>query len=253
MSRIALVIAGGDPPPADLFTTLPPPVFTVAADSGINHAHALDLGVDVLVGDLDSADEASVRWAAERGATIEVHPANKDQTDLELALERAVRASIEQDLDEVVVAGLSGGRLDHWLANLLTLAGPLTASIDVTAYVGRSRVSVVRDRRSLTGRAGELVSLIAVGGPVYGITTSGLEYALRHETLEAGTSRGVSNVFAGPTSDAGGGDHREERGLVSAVIVVTSGTLLAVQPEHLVAADHGDDGPLGPPRSPAPR
>jgi thiamine pyrophosphokinase len=248
-----LVIAGGDSPPADLFTTLPPPVFTVAADSGINHAHALDLGVDVLVGDLDSADEASVQWAAERGAAIEVHPANKDQTDLELALERAVRASVERDLDEVVVAGLSGGRLDHWLANLMVLAGPLTASIDVTADVGRSRVSVVRGRRSLTGRAGELLSLIPVGGPVHGITTSGLVYALRHETLEAGTSRGVSNVFDGSTTGAGSGDHPEERGLVSAVVDVVSGTLLAVQPEHLAAADQGDDGPVGPSRSPIPR
>jgi len=235
VSRIALVIAGGDPPPVDLFTTLPPPVYTVAADSGINHARVLDLDVDVLVGDLDSADEISVQWAADQGATIDVHPTDKDQTDLELALEAAVDAAAELDLDELVVIGLAGGRVDHWLANLLTLAGPLTASIDVTAYVGRSRISVVRGTRSLDGRPGELISLLPVGGPVHGITTTGLEYPLRGETLDAGSSRGVSNVFDRAAS-TGESDASAANPVVSAVIDVASGTLLAVQPQRLPAS-----------------
>ncbi len=255
MSRIALVIAGGDPPPADLFAILPPPVITVAADSGINHARDLDLVVDVLVGDLDSADGAAIRWATDQGATVDVHPPNKDQTDLELALDHAARAAAELDIDELVVTGLAGGRLDHWLANLLTLAGPLTASIDVTAYAGRSRISVVRKRRSITGRPGELISLIPVGGPVRGITTTGLEYPLRHETLDAGSSRGVSNVFAAP--DHTGGD-REPDGdpakAVTAKVEVVSGTLLAVQPEHVAAAGRvGDRLPYDPAPSPLTR
>lgn len=247
--RIALVIAGGDPPPADLFDILPPPVYTVAADSGINHARALDLQVDVLVGDLDSADEASIRWAGERGAAIDVHPPTKDQTDLELALEQVVRVVSELEIDELAVTGLGGGRLDHWLANLLTLAGPLTRSVDVTAYVGRSRVSVVRSRRSLTGRPGELISLLPVGGPAHGITTTGLEYPLRNETLDAGSSRGVSNVFdrAGTAIDDGGSG---DAGPVTAVVDLASGALLAIQPEHLSAADPVDDGTDGPTAAP---
>ncbi len=222
MSRIALVIAGGDPPPVDLLSTLPPPVITIAADSGIDHARALDLAVDLLIGDLDSADPAAVGWAVERGTEVETHPETKDQTDLELALERVVEVIAGRHIDEVVVVGVGGGRLDHWLANLLTLAGPRTASVDVTAYVDRSRISVIRSRRTLTGRPGQLVSLIPVGGSAHGITTAGLVYPLDGETLDAGTSRGVSNVF----ETSGSGE-------VTAVVTVTSGILLAVQPEAL--------------------
>ena len=46
------------------------------------------------------------------------------------------------------------------------------------------------------GEAGELVSLLAVNGPAEGVTTDGLAYPLRDETLEPGSTRGVSNVFA---------------------------------------------------------
>ena len=46
------------------------------------------------------------------------------------------------------------------------------------------------------GEPGELVSLLAVNGPAEGVTTEGLAYPLRGETLEPGSTRGVSNVFA---------------------------------------------------------
>ena len=56
--------------------------------------------------------------------------------------------------------------------------------------------AVIRGERTLTGAPGEIVSLLPVHGPAEGVTTSGLEYPLHDETLPAGTSRGVSNVFA---------------------------------------------------------
>ena len=236
MSRIAVVIAGGDPPPSNLFTMLPPPVLTIAADSGVRHARSVGLNVDILVGDLDSADEVSIQWAVDQGAVIERHPIDKDRTDLELALERAARESTDLDIDELVVAGLTGGRLDHWLANLLTVAGPLTASLDVTAYVGRSRVTVIRSERTLVGRPGELVSLIPVGGPAHGVTTSGLDYPLEDETLRSGSSRGVSNTFS--TLDDGA-RARHGGSSVTADVRLRSGTLLAVQPDYQVSEGDG--------------
>ena len=47
---------------------------------------------------------------------------------------------------------------------------------------------------------GELVSLLPVHGAAERVTTEGLAYPLRAETLEAGTTRGVSNVFATETA-----------------------------------------------------
>jgi thiamine pyrophosphokinase len=62
--------------------------------------------------------------------------------------------------------------------------------------LGPARLHVVRAERTLTGEEGELVSLLPVGGPAEGVSTSGLRYPLAGETLEPGSSRGVSNVFA---------------------------------------------------------
>ena len=211
-SRIALVIAGGDRPSPNLLAILPPLALTIAADSGVDHARSLDIPVDAVVGDLDSASPAAIEWARSNGAEIEEHPTDKDQTDLELALARAA-----DNADELIVIGLDGGRIDHWLANLLALAGPHSETITTTAYLGRCCVSIVRTRRTLRGRAGELVTLLAVNGPAEGVTTVGLRYPLNDETLASGSARGVSNVFLA------------DRATVS----VRSGTLIALQPHAL--------------------
>ena len=55
---------------------------------------------------------------------------------------------------------------------------------------------MIRGERTLVGEPGELISLFAVHGPASGVVTEGLVYPLRGETLEPGSSRGVSNVFA---------------------------------------------------------
>ena len=63
----------------------PADAFVIAADSGLEHAAALGLSVDVLVGDLDSASASAVRAAEAAGVRIERHAVDKEATDLELA------------------------------------------------------------------------------------------------------------------------------------------------------------------------
>src|SRR4051812_23931915 len=110
----ALVIAGGDAPaPIDAGLAAAPLV--IAADSGVGHALALGLTVDLVIGDLDSAAPDDVERAIAAGARVDRHPADKDATDLELALD----AARELGATEITVLGAGGGRLDHLLANLL--------------------------------------------------------------------------------------------------------------------------------------
>ena len=185
----ALVFAGGDPPdPAEVLTDVE---FVVAADSGLEHALALGVEVDVVVGDLDSVNPAALDVAVAAGAIVEVHPTEKDATDLELALE----AAIARGATSVRVLGAHGGRVDHYLANVLLLASPRFVSARIDARLGTSHVTVVRDRADLVGAPGALCSLLPIGGPAVGVTTSHLRYPLRRETLEPGSTRGVSNEF----------------------------------------------------------
>jgi thiamine pyrophosphokinase len=182
----------------------------VAADGGIEHAHALGLRVDVAVGDFDSASAHAVEEARRAGARIERHPAEKNATDLELALEAALAFRPRR----ILVLGADAGRLDHLLAGVLALTSESLSRVRVDAVLGEARLHVVRGERTLTGEKGELVSLLPVGGPAEGVTTEGLQYELHGETLAPASSRGVSNVFAA--------EH--------ARISVRRGVLLAIRP-----------------------
>jgi thiamine pyrophosphokinase len=206
-----VVFAGGDPVDGELLATLPSSARVVAADSGLHHAQALDIPVDVVVGDFDSVDPARLDAAVAAGATVERHPADKDFTDLELALLVALRLGAT----EVLVVGAGGGRLDHFLANLLLLASDEFASMRVVALIGNERITVVRGERELRGAPGSLLTLLPVGGPARGVRTKGLRFPLAHEDLPAGTSRGVSNELVEPV----------------ATVDLDAGVLFAVQAE----------------------
>ena len=186
----AVVVAGGV---LDLGGRVPPPRdLLIAADSGLDHAYALGLRVDYVVGDMDSVSAVALERAETEGVRIERHPPDKDATDLELALDRA----LELGATSVLVLATGGGRADHELANLLLLASPRYRTASVAAWLGSATLAVVRGRRRFLFAARDQVTLLAVGGPASGITTTGLAYPLRGETLEPGSSRGVSNVVA---------------------------------------------------------
>ena len=214
MTRTLLVVAGGEQPLPSITAVAPSPDLVIGVDSGVDTAIALGYVVDVAVGDFDSVSAAGLAAAERSGALVERHPVDKDQTDLELALLKAV--SYLPDL--IIVIGLGGGRADHYLANLLLLASPRFQAVHIDAYVGDAKFSVVRSERTLAGRVGELVSLLPIGGEVTGISTSGLQYKLSNETLRATSPRGVSNTLTTPL----------------AKVTVGDGALLVVQPDRLV-------------------
>ena len=211
--KSALVFAGGDPPPVELLADVDRSALVIAADSGLDHALALGFTPDVVVGDLDSVTADALARARDAGADVEPHPAEKDETDLELALRRAVAL----DVQRVTVIGGGGGRHDHLLANALVLGHDDYAGLAVDAIVGRARLTVIRDRAELRGAPGSFLSLLPLGGPARGIRTEGLRYPLRDEELAPGTTRGVSNEFLTPL----------------AAVSLDAGVLLAVQPDAL--------------------
>jgi thiamine pyrophosphokinase len=210
-----IVIAGGDAIDPRLRAVVPDGAHVIAADSGADHALALGLRVDELIGDLDSVQSGSIDAIASAGGAIDRHPSAKNFTDLELALQRAVALGPPR----IVVLGGHGERDDHHLANRLLLGAPFLAATEVVAWSGRARITAVRTTARFRGPEGSLLSLLAVGGPAGPVRTTGLRYPLDDEILEPGSTRGVSNE------------------LVAAEAEVTTGrgVLLAVQPD---AIDH---------------
>lgn len=192
--KTVLVFAGGDM--VNPGRPLPDADLVIAADSGLEHAQAAGMEVDLVVGDLDSVSPVALKAAQEGGVEVERHPPDKDATDLELALAAAVR----HGAGRIVVAGGGGGRIDHLLANALLLASPGWADVDVEWLVGSARVLAVREEATIEGEPGDVLTLLAIGEPVDGVTTEGLEYPLDDDVLLASSTRGVSNVFVGDTA-----------------------------------------------------
>jgi thiamine pyrophosphokinase len=165
----------------------------IGADGGTRHMLALGLLPDAVVGDLDSLEPETVAKLIAQGVDIERYPVAKDQTDLELAIERGLRAGAS----EILLLGALGGRLDQTLANLLILA-QRNWPVPLRLAEGNQLAQVLRSGETLTLHAapGSTVSAIPLSAVVTGITYTGLEYPLEDATLTIGSTRGVSNVVA---------------------------------------------------------
>jgi thiamine pyrophosphokinase len=181
---------------------IPEGAYVIAADGGADAG----VPVDLAVGDFDSIQPATLDTLT----NVEVYPPDKDATDLELAMEAALRVGATQ----LLVVGSDGGRLDHLFGSLVLLASDKWTGVEVDALLGNARAHVVRGSRVLHGAVGETISLFALGGRAEGVSTEGLAYALAGEVLEPGSSRGVSNLFHD----------------VEARVTVERGVVLAVRP-----------------------
>jgi thiamine pyrophosphokinase len=177
----------------------------VAADGGARLSLPLGLTIDRWVGDADSIDPVALEGLRGRGVTIQLVDRDKDASDTELAILDALGAGAT---DVTIVGALGGPRLDHALANIGLLSLPALGTVSSRLLDPAARVSLIRApgvdgepvRAELRGRTGDIVSLLAAGGDVAGVTTEQLRYPLRDEPLPAGPARGLSNVRLAPVA-----------------------------------------------------
>jgi thiamine pyrophosphokinase len=207
----AIVVLGGTPPTRAIRQHIPAHELVIAADSGLHGAIDLGLRVNVVIGDMDSVDKAVLAAVEANGTTVTQLPRDKDSTDAELALLKAV----EMGATKIVLITKGGGRLDHELGVFAVLQNPGLRQCTIQALWDNSMLHLIHGPASvtITGKQGSNVGLIAAGGEASGITTTGLKWTLTNETLAPHSSRGISNQLI------------EE----SAVILLQEGSLFVVQ------------------------
>lgn len=188
-SSTALVVLGGAGITADVLASLPQHDVVIAADSGVDVAHALGLHITAVVGDMDSVHPTALAAVEALGATVIRHPREKDASDAELALLHAAQAGAQR----IVMLSGGGGRLDHQLGIFAVMFLDELRYCVVEARIGTSRLYAVRTAISITAPIGATVGLIPFGGDVDGITTTGLQWPLHNDTLHVAASRGISN------------------------------------------------------------
>ena len=169
----------------------------MAADSGAEAAAASGTAVDVLVGDLDSISEDALERVRDSGAVLETFPADKDATDLALALAAAKR----RGATAITVVGGGGGRMDHLLGAAAVVCDPALADVEISWITARETAYPVHSPLTLRVAEGTTVSVLAVGGDAEGVSLRGLRWPLRATRLPAWSSLGVSNeALGGPVT-----------------------------------------------------
>lgn len=196
-SNTSIVLLGGENIDVSLIGPLPRARLVIAADSGAHYAESLGLSVDVVIGDMDSIATTALEALRVLGTRIVSHPSDKNESDAELALRHAAT----HEPRRLVVVGSGGGRLDHQLSLYSLLFHHALDGIEVEARVAGSRSYPIRDgeTRVIECRTNDIVGLLPFGGDAHGITTEGLQWPLRNESLLVTASRGVSNRANGET------------------------------------------------------
>lgn len=180
-----------------------------AADGGSRHLFRLNHLPDRVIGDMDSLEPQVKNWLAENHVPFDQHPAEKDETDLELALLQAGQRAES----EIWLFGLVGGRLDQTLANIFLLSYPALRGKNVTLITPTERAWLVREQTEIVGQVGDLLSLIPLNGAARVASTTGLKWPLLGETLQFWQARGVSNKLTAE----------------KATVTLESGLLLCIQ------------------------
>lgn len=163
----------------------------IAADGGLRHCLDLGLQPAILIGDMDSIDEGDLAALESSDTQILRYPTQKDFTDLELALQHALKLGA----DEIVIVAALGARWDQTIANLLLPAS--FPSVKISLLDGSQEIHYIRagEKLEIHGQPGDMVSLIPLAGKASGITTEHLEYPLQGGELTFGSTRGISNVL----------------------------------------------------------
>lgn len=195
-TRFVIIANGPLPDPEQIRPHLQPDDWLICADGGAHHAHALGLRPDLVIGDMDSLAPALRAEMEAAGVPFEVHPVNKDETDLELALAWA----IERGATAIDVLAVLGGRLDQSLANLLLLTRPEWAAARLRAIAAGEVAWPVRggERITIPGRPGDRLSLVPLSPEVTGVTFEGVKWPLHEATLPLGSTWGISNELVTP-------------------------------------------------------
>lgn len=167
----------------------------IAADKGMEFCYKQKIEPDYIIGDYDSADREVVTYFREQSrAEMETYQSEKDATDTQIALEKALYLKS----DRIYILGALGGRMDHGLANIQLLNLALKAGMEAYLVDEHNMIQLIDSEITLRKETqmGKYVSLLPFTDCVEGITLKGFKYPLNNYTMTKGTSIGVSNEIA---------------------------------------------------------
>lgn len=161
----------------------------IAADAGYRNAQALGERVNILIGDFDSLGAIP-----EGDMEVLQVPAEKDLTDLQIAVETA----LARGADEIILIGGLGSRMDHSLSTLAILEDLRERHVHAHINNGYNRVHYLNASSTLILRSGfRYLSVLAIDEKIKGLSIDGCKYPLKRATLNRRLQYAISNEITG--------------------------------------------------------
>ncbi|MCM3315771.1 thiamine diphosphokinase [Rummeliibacillus stabekisii] len=159
----------------------------------------MDHGImpDLAIGDFDSLTESEWSRIQERVSGIEHHPPQKNETDTELAVIRALAYKPEK----VILIGATGGRLDHFEANMRMIyrLQEMHPSIEFKIINKMNSLQFFQpgEHKIVADSYFKYISFFAYGSNVLNVTLKNMLYETTDEIIDLGTTRFTSNEIVG--------------------------------------------------------
>jgi thiamine pyrophosphokinase len=165
----------------------------VGVDRGVFDLLEREIKPFIAFGDFDSVTDEEMAKIENHVDHLYRFKPEKDETDLALALNWA----IDQNPKEIRIFGASGGRLDHFFANVQLLINPILANQKMNIYL--------IDRRNIIFLTGpgthkiskdsikKYISFVPVTMDVTNLTLEGFKYPLNNCHISLGSTLCISN------------------------------------------------------------
>lgn len=186
----ALILANGRKPGKNLVQKhIKDADIVLAVDGAASYVREYGITAGALIGDLDSVRPEDLRFIEEQKIKIIRLPREKDDTDTLAAFNEAVWTGA----DEIVLLGALGRRFDHSFGNVMLLTRALRLGIKATVQDDKNTLFAADGAVLLTGRAGDIVSVLPLTEGVVADASTGLKYPLRNLPIPLDNPVGVSN------------------------------------------------------------
>ncbi|MDP4162052.1 MAG: thiamine diphosphokinase [Bacillota bacterium] len=165
----------------------------VGVDRGVFVLLSRGINPNIAFGDFDSVTDAEWNQINNSVDTLKKYKSEKDETDLELALNWA----LEQNPSEIRMFGCTGGRLDHFLANMQMLVKPLNEQNESELYlIDKQNIIFIKGPGEHTIKNNseiKYVSFLPFSMDVKNFSLNGFKYPLLNRHISVGSTLCISN------------------------------------------------------------
>lgn len=183
------IVIGSMPVDFDLKSIIRSDDFIYCADGGYVHAESQDIEPDIIIGDFDSSS-----YPAQTSAKVVKLPCEKDDTDTYYI----ARQIVTEGYTHAVFCGVTGGRLDHTIANIQMLKFLEQNGVDAVIVDKTTTINVIANRSvTLQPQNDRYFSVFSLDNECTGVSEKGGKYRISDVKITNDFPIGVSNEFKG--------------------------------------------------------